>query len=271
MPSAYPTIIAPPGGLKPQPANTTLIQLGFNNSLNYDFVATHQTSSSQIFQFVPEGIAYGLDCDATQNVTMHALQAYDTRASLGYVTTLALAYIPQSQVGTLSLEVRTAVSKLYSNPEASVNALMSMINPSIPIEAGNIQQNGGNGVGGVGNNGQGGSGNLGSSSGPVRGTSVGIGVGVVGGAAVYGAAMFYVARRYKKRKQGHARSPSVNDGNLSPGTDYSAMMSGGAQGFGERPVSNVSGSSHGRSFATRHARQAGISRPINAENSLGWR
>ena len=270
MSSNYPQLIQPPTGLLPQPANTTLIQLGFNNSLNYEFVAQHSVTIAQIFQFVPQGIAFGIDCDALKNVTMHALQAYDTRSSLGYVTTLALAYIPSELVGDLQLEVRTAVSQLYSNPNTSVNALMNMINPSIPIQAGNLPD-ANSGSGNVGANGAGGSSNMGGSTGPVRGTSVGIGVGVVGGAAVYGAAMFYVARRYKKRKQGHARSPSVNDGNFSPRTNYSAMMTGGARGFADRPMSNASGSTHGRSFATSHARQAGISRPMNAENSLGWR
>ena len=245
-----------------QPPDTSLIQIGFNESLNYDFVAQHQVTIWQMFNFTPLGLGYGLDCNPYENVTMHSLQAFDTRAQWGYVTTLALAYIPTPQVGTLALEVRTAVSKLYSNPNSTINGLMAMINPSIPILAGNVP-NGGPGSYGNGAVGPGGSSNMGSSSGgPIRGTSVGLAVGVVCGAGVYGAAMFYVARRYKKRKQGHARSPSMNSGDEgSPG--YDAMMSGANR------AGSASGSASSR--PSPNARQAGISHPIMAENSLGWR
>lgn len=279
MPTDVPLVIQLPGNRGAQPKDTQLIQLGFNQSLNYDFVARHQTTIQQMFAFIPLGIAYGLSID-TANVTMHALQAYNTIEELGYVTCLALAYIPSSLVNQLSLDVRTAVSTLYSNPDGSVNAMMSMINPSIPILAGPaLNGPGGYGNGGVGSQGQGGGSNLGNQDGSqdaqTRGTSVGIGVGVVCGAAVYGAAMFYVARRYKRRKQGHNRSSSIQHGDSLSRNSYlagEAMMSGARGGYTDRRDSDSSGgsSSHGHS-ATSHARQAGISRPIMAENSLGWR
>lgn len=279
-----PTVIQPPEGLAPQPVDTTLIQIGFNKSLRYDFVVSHSDSIKQIFGFTPLGVANGLGINPN-NITMHALQAFNTLSDAGYITTLALAYVPSNLVNKLSLDIRTASSDLYKNPDTSVNALMSMIDPTIPILAGPADgsMNGyGSGKGGAGTNAgnQGGSGNLGQqpdngSSGSKPGTSVAIGVGVVAGAAVYGAAMFYVARRYKRRKQGHVRSSSLqqNSPEMSTDAQYQTLgnstMTGGMNGqYSDRAESPDSmGSRNG----TTHARQAGISRPIMAENSLGWR
>jgi hypothetical protein len=61
---------------------------------------------------------------------------------------------------------------------------------------------------------------------------------VVGSAAAYGAAMFFVARRYKRRKASHKRCSSVlAGGRVAPGDMASvwrpspALMSGGAGGL----------------------------------------
>ena len=263
----------------PQPKNTTLVQVGFNEALNYDFVANHPTSANQIFGFLPQGIAFGLGIDVN-NCTMHSLQPYDTQQEQGYITTLATAYIPSGLVNALALDLHTPASKIYSNPDGSVNALMNLVNPTIPILAGpgdGSEANAAGAPGGPGSTGSG-QGSMGGNGGSsqVRGTSVGIGVGVVAGAAVYGAAMFYVARRYKRRKQGHARTSSIHNGsnNLSPSVRYNpvagAPMMSGAR-YTDRPESPSSGSDSRTTGARSTApRQAGISRPVMAENSLGF-
>lgn len=259
----------------PQPKNTTLIQVGFNQELNYNFVANHPVSATQIFFYLPQGIAFGLGIPQ-ENCTMHALQPYDTQQEHGYITTLALAYIPSNLVSALSLDLHTPASNIYNNSDESVNALMNLVNPTIPILAGPGDVNEASGApGGPGSTGAGGQGSLGGNGGSsqVRGTSVGIGVGVVAGAAVYGAAMFYVARRYKRRKQGHARTSSINNGNnFSPSIRYNqlaAPMMSGAR-YADRPDSPSSGSDSRTTGARSTApRQAGISRPVMAENSLG--
>lgn len=247
------------------PPNTTLVQIGFTYGLNYPFVANNGASANQIFSFLPQGIAYALGI-SVDSVTMHALQPYDTTTHLGYVTTLAMFYIPTALVDTLIMDLRTGVSMLYANPDPSIATLMSMINPSIPILAGAALANAGgsmgtgsngapNGVDGSNGNptaanaqansnaaplnlqqttGHGSSG--GTSGGPVRGASVGIAVGVVAGAILYAAAMIWVARRYKKRKLGHTRTSSVTQpmsqvggGAFGGGSgNYGAMMGAGA-------------------------------------------
>ncbi|KAI9671038.1 MAG: hypothetical protein M1831_005123 [Alyxoria varia] len=278
LPSNVPQIIQPPGGMPEQPENTTLVQVGFYQQLNFIFVANHPESANQIFGYLPKGISYGLNIEI-KNVTMHALQPYNTAQEPDYITTLALAYIPSPLVNTLSLNLRTPVSQIYQNPKAPVKALMDLVNPTVPILAGpDVNSYGGNGFGDSGpRDTDRGQNEMGNSGGTVRGTSVGIGVGVVCGAAVYGAAMFYVARRYKKRRQRHSRSSSVPQGSaLSPSTapgsmGGAAIMSGGRGGYTDRPPSASSHGSSSRGSGGRStARQAGISRPVMAENSLGF-
>jgi len=256
--------------------------------LNFQFVSGNQDSARQIFSLLPPGIAYGLNIDVNQ-VVLRSLNASDTVATLGYFTTLAMAYIPSSYVNALSLDIHTPPSLLYNNPDHMTNVLMNTINPSIPILAGGA-------IGGS---------PPGSGTGPstatvsaiitegaplggaensssIKGTSVGIGVAVVAGAAVYGAAMFFVAQRYKKRRQLHRRSSSIIDTSSMAQTHSeiatgagAALMSGGRGGS-----AGDYGDGYGYGYSGRNSRGSGhtggssgrqqISAPVMAENSLGW-
>ena len=241
--------------------------------------------AAQIFQFLPQGIAYGLSVPNDQ-VVMQELLPYDTTATLGYVTCLAMAYVPSDQVNPLQLDIYTPSSQLYHNPNASVSTLMGVINPAIGIIPGSLNgQTPGSPTGSpsspTGTMNQAGAplGSGSDNSSSVKGTSAAIGVGVVAGAAVYGAAMFLIAKRYKKTRSLHRRSPSLIDtGSMmqSPGESMAgasaALMSGG-RGEGVRSTSpsnwfyrdsRGSGNSGGSS-----GRQQ-ISAPVMAENSLGW-
>jgi hypothetical protein len=96
---------------------------------------------------------------------------------------------------------------------------------------------------------------------------------------MYGAAMFIVARRYKRKRQ-HRRASSMGSSQASemrytdagsPAMMGGALMSrefssyGGAAAPGGR---NSHGS--GRSGMGGSVRTAAISAPVAAENSLGW-
>lgn len=238
---------------------------------------------AQIFSYLPPGVSHGLSIDAA-DVVMQYLQPYNTISSLGYITTLAMAYIPADMVDALSLLLLNPNSELYSNPNPSVQTLMSMIDPSIPVLAGssmagstpiNAATAAGTSSSTSGNN-EGAPDDANTSS-PVRASSVAIGMGVVAGAAVYGAAMFFVAKRYKRRKSGHQRASSVvAGGNRRPG-EVSALMTGGAGGgVGYRSTarhSGGSGSTGGSSSGHSGSQESGrtyISPPVMAENSLGW-
>lgn len=233
---------------------------------------------------------------------MNGLMPYDTTKSLNYITTLAQAYIPGDLVNTLQMDLHTQVSRAYDNPNEAVRMLMTMINPTIPILPGaNMDTPGQGGPKSYGpgsdSDGEDDSANDGTpiggdsgSSQKIKGTSVGIGVGAVAGAAVYAAAMVYVARRYRNKRKSHKRASSVGThGEMterSPGTP--GTLTGGMGGYfvsgangrgsgttrgsgirgsgsGGRGSRNSAGSSNNRSV-----RDQGISAPVMAENSLGW-
>lgn len=250
-------------------------------------------SASQIFTYLPQGLAHALTLGNSE-VYIKGLMPYDTTASMGYITTLAQAYVPKTMVDQLGLEILNPNSAVYQQPDTTVQQLMSMINPTIPLIPGASMYDGSNtqsatsqatgGAGGSDGDGAPIGGDSGASQ-SVKGSSVGIGVGAVCGAAVYAAAMVYVARRYRKKRQGHQRASSVpttgemsqrSPGQLSGGGMGSYFMSGangrrssptaGLMGSGRATGSrNSSGSSNGRSV-----REQGISAPMMAENSLGW-
>ncbi|KAL7275901.1 hypothetical protein RUND412_001145 [Rhizina undulata] len=283
--SSLPQIITPPGGIPSAPANSVLVRFGFTFKLNYQFVSEHPVSVAQIFEYLPEGIVYGLDLDSTQ-VVMHSLQPYDTSADKGYITTLANAYIPSNMYNTLSADIHIPSSKLFTSPDEAVNEMMAIIDPTIPLLSGLSDSSGyvsgvttgssSSGDGSSGSSGNGGSSDaapvgMDQSTGTVSKKTVGIGIGVVGGAAVYGAAMFFVARRYRNKRGRHARANSM-DRSLSPGSNPAGalMSSGGAMMHGARtPLGGDKRGSRG-SGGKASARTQNISGPVMAENSLGW-
>lgn len=275
-----PRLVQPPGGLPQPPSNNTLVQVGFTYGLNYPFVVSSENTTNQIFAYLPQGIAYGLAV-SEPDIRMNALMPYDTTQSMGYITTLAQAYIPSNLVTEMQQALHAPLGPLYANPDPTVKTLMGMINPTIPFLPGAAMYGGtpsttynpaaatsastGDGAPIGGDSG---------SSQPVKGSSVGIGVGAVAGAAVYAAAMVYVARRYRQKRQGHQRSssvPTAGEMSQASGGMGGYFMSGanGARdsltGTGGRGSRQSAGSSNGRSV-----RDQGISNPIMAENSLGW-
>ncbi|MCJ1277304.1 hypothetical protein MMC21_005116 [Puttea exsequens] len=282
LPSGIPLVLYPQTGPVKRPENTELIQLGFRYPLNYDFVWTHDESQKQIFKYLPIGISFALAIEL-ENVTMQTLRAWDTTQDLHFITTLALAWIPNGLVDSLGLLVQTPTSRFYHNPDQSTKTLLDMINNALPISADNSTDSGDIPYGAIptntnnpNDNGAPISNSIGASP-PVRASSAGIAIGVACGAAAYGAAMFFVARRYRKRRQSHMRSPSMFSSPVmshaggEPGAG-TALMSGGMVDRSMSPYHDDDGRAgagsrgSGRSGSSRHQ----ISAPVMAENSLGW-
>ncbi|KAK5129426.1 hypothetical protein LTR08_003282 [Meristemomyces frigidus] len=280
LPTYMPRLVQPPGGMPTAPLNSTLIQVGFNYGLNYPFVVHSENTTAQIFAYLPQGIAYGLGISQDQ-VKMNALMPYDTHKSLGYITTLAQAYIPSHMVSTIQQGMHAPLGNMYVNPNPAIRTLMSMINPTIPLfpgaaldgasstavdnPAATTSSSAGDGAPIGGDSG---------SSQPVKGTSVGIGVGAVAGAAVYAAAMVYIARRYRQRRANHQRSSS---GSVPNAGDMSQVSSGGMGGYFMAGANGRNSPTATGGRGSRHSagsgpsvREQGISNPIMAENSLGW-
>lgn len=193
---------------------------------------------------------------------------------------MALAYIPKTAVNNLTIAVPNRGSLLYKNSNATRAALMSVIDPSFPVTAGAGMLSGDGTTGAnpaststIVDQGDPLAANNNNSTG-VNGTAVGIGVGVCAGAAVYGAAMFFIAKRYKQRKARHSRSSSMIDTASEANSTHgqmaganTALMTDGTDGsYGTRGGSrNSQGSGHSSSRGRDN-----ISAPVMAENSLGW-
>jgi len=275
----WPKVINNPNATANPPEGMSPVQLGFVYELNYPFVVANPLSSAQIFLYLPKGVASGLKLDSDHFI-LHSLYPLDTTARMGFVTTAALAYIPSNMVDTLRLNLGSPSSPLYNNPDVTVNTLTNYLNPAIPLIPGEGAGGGstvGTGTGSAPTNTAGGNDgvfntNSQNQSPGVKGTTAGIAVACVGAASAYGAAMFLLARRYKKRKQAHRRTSSVASHSemrqsTSPGVMSADMfMSGGRLSPGGTTNDrNSRGSGGGNSARTQQ-----ISAPMMAENSLGW-
>jgi hypothetical protein len=257
VPSSLPKVIQPPGGKVSQQANTTLIQIGFLEPLNYQFVSATEEAINQIFQFMPMAVTYGID---STDVQMQSIQPYDTLKNLKYMTTLAMLYVPSGSVAQLSASLHNPSSALYLNPDDRVKTLMTFINPAIPLLAGqaldvsaanaastSYTPGSTNGADPFGPDAQ--------SNPGVNTSSAAIATPLAVGAVVYGCAMIFVARRYKQRRQAHRRASSIS-GEPAWMTEARAYNNASA---GSR-------SSGGHSSA----RTQQISAPLTSSNSLGW-
>ena len=269
-----------------------MINIGFREGYNYQFVVSDNRAAAQIFKLLPEALAYGGQFDISKAV-VKKLFPLDTQGSLGYITTVAQVTYPKSMVQALSVDIQLPNSRLYNNPSQLIYNLTQQINPAIPL-TGAVGSEGGGSSGGdttgsTDTNSAGGgsnsdpfssnSGNTGGQSSSQRGTTAGIVSGAVAVAAAYGVVMFVIARRYKRKKQSHRRASSISSPSEmgeAPGRGSPALMGGallsrdftssyGAVQAGER---NSHGS--GRSGMGNSGRTQFISAPVAAENSLGW-
>src|SRR5690606_28146575 len=76
VPTNLPKLITPTGGI-PRPTGI-MIKIGFEYPLNYPFVVQTPVAAAQIFDFLPKGIAYGIDIDPSK-VKMRNLAPYDSQ------------------------------------------------------------------------------------------------------------------------------------------------------------------------------------------------
>lgn len=246
---------------------------------NYRFVVENPVAVAQIFDFLQKGVAYGLGIPLS-NVIILNLQPYDTTKNKGWITTLALVYIPSDMVDKMDLIRHTPASDFFHSSDPPVQQMMKLLDASIPLRAGgngdstSYTDNGGgwsapgDSSGVSADNGDGAPmGSVPSGSSTVSGKTIGLSAGIVAGAAVYGAAMFLVARRYRQKRNGrHSRSNSINR-SISPGSNPASglMGSGAAVMHGARSPFDKRGSGGRVSARTQQ-----ISAPMMAENSLGW-
>lgn len=280
IPTNLPKVITPAEGIPRPPQDYALVRFGFLHEYNYPFLVKNPVAVAQIFDFFPKGLAYGLGIPLS-NVIMLNLQPYDTTKNKGWITTLVFVYVPLDLVDELDLLRHTPASLFFRNPDLPVSQMMKLLDASIPLRAsGSGDSTSSTGNGGAwsapgdpnaisGGNGDGAPmGAVPSESNTISGGTIGLSAGIVAGAAVYGAAMFLVARRYRQKRNGrHGRSNSINR-SMSPGSNPASglMGSGGAAVMhGARGPFDKRGSGGRVSARTQQ-----ISAPMMAENSLGW-
>jgi hypothetical protein len=289
--SAFPTnlpAVLLPDQQKPQPDGTKLIEIGFLYALNYEHVAKNTVAAAQIFSYLPRALsnAGGFDIDKMQ---ITRLEPLDTLAKYGYWTTIAKFYYPENLLEKLQADILSPNSQVYNYPDSLVRDLTAVINPKIDIYGKFTDDNNNGGSNGGNNNGNnnddvlGNGSNNSSSSSRQQAMTAGIAVGAVGLSALYGAAMFIVARRYKRKRQSssHHRSSSVTGsdrssemqyaGNGSPALMGGALLSRDMSSYGGALGGGRESHGSGRSGMGNSARTANISAPVAAENSLGWR
>lgn len=253
---------------------------------NYEFIATQPLAAAQIFKYLPEALANAGSFNLEdQQIVMHSIVPYDTIEPLGYITSQALVYYPSEGVEQLRQDVKLPQSGLYTMDSGIVKNLTSEINTAIDIILGSTLDGSGSNTGG-GDGGptdtgspnndpfSGGGSQEGTTSGQ-KGMAAGIAVGAAGVAGAYGAAMFIIARRYKKKKQAHKRSSSVMSHSEmrqagSPPLMGGALLSRDFTGYGGVAGNTRDSQGSGRSGGNNSARTANISAPVAAENSLGW-
>ena len=129
--SALPRIIQPQDGAPQQPADTTLIQIGFNDRLNYGTVATDPSLVNQIFTNMSALLAAPLSLP-TDEVVVQCIQPKDTLAQLGYITTVALIFYPTGAISDLRLLLlNQSSSDTTSAADSATQSLLSTLDYSV--------------------------------------------------------------------------------------------------------------------------------------------
>ncbi|EON97532.1 putative mucin family signaling protein [Phaeoacremonium minimum UCRPA7] len=280
LPTGIPRAITPNSGLDPIPDGSVEIQIGFKYGLNYQFVAENPKAAAQVLWSVPELLSHAGSFDKSK-AQMRRLIPLDTSANYGFVTTLAIATYPKTLVDQLRLDIHAPNSRVYNNPNQLVYNVSELINPAIDIIVGSGVDGGATGTGGGSSststsnpNGDVFNDNGSDQSSGKRGETVGIAMGAIVISVAYGTAMFIVARRYKRKKQGHRRASSISTPATSMRQTPSPVMGGALLSRDFSSYGGVAGGrdSHGsgRSNMNNSGRTAFISAPVAAENSLGW-
>lgn len=283
MPSNVPKVILSNEPEVKQPEDTTAIQIGFLYPLNWGFVSKNTVAAAQVFRYLPEALATAGGFPS-KNVVVTKLIPMDTNHKWGFTTTIATLWYPTASLDGLQMQLNAANSRLYNNDKDIINSLTAVINKNIDLfgniggengDANHDDDEGGNGGDDTFDDND----NSGTSA-QDRARTAGIAVGALSLAGLYGAAMFIVARRYKRKRQGHQRASSLTSSQASSEMRYTgagspalmggALMSRDVSSYGGLAAGGRDSHGSGQSGAGHSARTANISAPVATENSLGW-
>ncbi|RCI09472.1 hypothetical protein L249_3651, partial [Ophiocordyceps polyrhachis-furcata BCC 54312] len=293
-PTSFPKYIAPSKPAASAPVGTRNITIALNNMVvnsGIDAISTYNIIS----RLLPSLISLGLASGSADKVVVFSLercggsaQSFNFLAHTSFPDNDGFVSQLQMNLGLANSPIYTtnatelgkvikknlapgqsmtptdtqAAMKLRDNLDKFHNITMEHC---ITRGTGKGAANGGSpGSGGDGQNGP----NPGNQSEKEKLTTMGVAFGVVGAGVMYGAAMFIIARRYKRKKQTHRRSSSMSNSQDSSEMRYtggasSALMGGALPSrdyFSYRPEGR---DSHGSGMGNS-GRTANISAPASS-------
>ncbi|KAM4055180.1 hypothetical protein HRG_005982 [Hirsutella rhossiliensis] len=284
------------GKKDPPPAHDTAnITIGFHDVVSPQYPNDNGATysfSMEALDLLPVLLALSLNSSSNPDIT-EKIQGIRVEVCKDPEWGNAIAHVSfpngEGMVSKLQTDLRLAASPIYNSGNATLNKIADKIYKPHDITS-KYCDGGGNGGGAVPgdnavppNNEQPPTdpfGTTGPGDGPTprsAATTGGIVAGALGFSLMYGAAMFIVARRYKRKKQSHRRSNSVTNSQNSSEMRYtgggSPALMGGALVSREYFSYGAGGRDSrgsGRSGMGNSGRTANISAPVAAENSLGW-
>lgn len=213
--------MVPAGGSPAEPAGYSAVQIAFDKTLSWLYLATNQKPAAQIFTYGPSMIANALVLPSNQ-VLAASLQPFETvaDAASGSMTSVLVMFIPSGSVQALQAAMNNPESGLFTQPTTTIEGQLSQhINSKWPVlvtdnsplgsNPGQSISSGGNQTTSAGSSSSnsdlsGGNNNGGSGTSSNKGWI--IAVAVVGATLLYAAATFFIIRAYKRSKANRAGS-----------------------------------------------------------------
>ncbi|KIM66953.1 hypothetical protein SCLCIDRAFT_264714 [Scleroderma citrinum Foug A] len=142
LPSGLPSVILPQPQLNLSlvPTDYVLINILFNNSLNWEFVATNADSPGQIFAYFPDVIATALGTEASQimnyDLIVYIPSSYSGPQDVDQLGTIWQGYIPSDKVSTLASLISNQKSVFYTGQTGPIpSTLAACVDPSFQLDA----------------------------------------------------------------------------------------------------------------------------------------
>ncbi|KAF8552749.1 hypothetical protein OG21DRAFT_1415494, partial [Imleria badia] len=142
LPSNLPRVILPqpPLDISSVSSSDTMINVLFNDSLNWQFVAGNADSPGQIFEYFPSVIATALDISVSEvlnyDLVVYEPTSYTGPADVALLGTIWQGYIPANQVSTLASLISNLKSSFYIDQPGSIpSTLAACVDPSLQLNA----------------------------------------------------------------------------------------------------------------------------------------
>ncbi|KIJ14908.1 hypothetical protein PAXINDRAFT_155811 [Paxillus involutus ATCC 200175] len=143
LPSGLPMVILPQPqlDLNTVPTSDVLINILFNASLNWEWVAAQNADSpGQIFEYFPQVIATALNIDVGEvpnyELLVYEPSTYTGPADIALLGTIWQGYLPSDKVSTLASLISNQKSVFYTGQDGTIpTSLAACVDPSLDLES----------------------------------------------------------------------------------------------------------------------------------------